>query len=78
MYSGSAYFSPASGIKGPVGEVRHVYGKKHAKEELAKQVFKNLEQETARRRVQATVMREEHELRAARTAAAASTLAPAV
>lgn len=41
-----------------MGSVRHVYGRKHAKEELAKQVLKFLEEERGRRVAQMAELRE--------------------
>ncbi|KAH0563073.1 hypothetical protein GP486_002354 [Trichoglossum hirsutum] len=39
LYSGSAYFSDPSMSSEPIGEARNVYGKKRAKEEIAKTVL---------------------------------------
>lgn len=50
LYSGSAFFAAGSDVSGPVGSVRNVYGKKNAKEELAKQVLRFLELETEKRK----------------------------
>ena len=46
MFSGAAYFSGDAlhypSLKGEVGEVRNVYGKKNAKEECARGVWEAL------------------------------------
>ncbi|KAF4545638.1 putative double-stranded rna-binding protein [Lasiodiplodia theobromae] len=51
MWSGAAYFphDPAVGSVQPVGEVRNVYGKKKAREEVAKKVLKHLKAMQAER-----------------------------
>lgn len=51
MWSGAAYFphDPAVGSVQPIGEVRNVYGKKKAREEVAKKVLKHLKAMQAER-----------------------------
>lgn len=43
FYSGAAYFSGVVDAEGPVGEVRHVVGRRRAREECAKGVWFFLE-----------------------------------
>lgn len=42
LYSGSAYFPDEPLLQGPIGEVEYVFGKKNAKEESARGVWKEL------------------------------------
>ena len=42
LYSGSAYFPDEPLLPGPIGEVENIFGKKNAKEESARGVWKVL------------------------------------
>lgn len=42
LYSGSAYFPDEPLLRGPIGEVENIFGKKNAKEESARGVWKEL------------------------------------
>lgn len=59
FHSGFAVFPHDPCIRGPIGEVRNVYGKKAAREECAKQVLAYLEEEAERRGAMMRAIREE-------------------
>lgn len=42
IYSGSAYFPDEPLLPGPIGEFENIFGKKNAKEESARGVWKEL------------------------------------
>ena len=42
LYTGSAYFPDEPLLRGPIGEVENIFGKKNAKEESARGVWKEL------------------------------------
>ena len=49
IFSGAAYFTRNIEIAGPIGEVRHIFGKKNAREAIAREVLRFLKDEAARR-----------------------------
>lgn len=50
IFSGAAYFARNPEMAaGPIGEVRHVFGKKNAREAIAKGVLRVLKDEAARK-----------------------------
>lgn len=55
MLSGYATFINTSGMPAQIGEVRHVFGKKNAKEEIAKGVWEVLQELAAKRNVRVDV-----------------------
>lgn len=61
LLSGAAYFSGSPLFPGPIGQVRNVFGKKGAKEECARGVWKVLRQVAAERGVEVEISSEEDE-----------------
>lgn len=62
LYSGSAYFVDEPLLRGPIGEVENIFGKKNAKEESARGVWKVLIALAAQRGVIGRAIDEEQDL----------------
>ena len=59
LYSGSAYFADEPLLRGPIGKVENIFGKKNAKEESARGVWKVLIALAAQRGISERTMDEE-------------------